>query len=232
MNNDYYSYKVIQILCQIVPINEKNPNLRSQFIKMQEYLILAPASSYLFIITVLTSLYAFYFDDSIINKFILAPYQMVKHNEYYRILTCSLIHADWWHLIFNMYSFYIFAFTLEIHFLGTIYFLIVYVGSLIVSCLPSVIQHKNNPAYLSLGASGAVSGIVFSYVLFNPFQLFYVFFAIPMPAWLFGIIFTVYSYFAAKNSADNINHNAHLWGALTGLILTLILNPHILRRYF
>lgn len=194
-----------------------------------EYLNATPVASIIFIFTLITSIYAFN-DHQLFGKFMLHPYTVSKGRNIYTLLTSGLIHADWMHLFFNMFTFYFFAFGLE-KMVGHWQFALIYIGSLILSDIPSVIKHKDNYSYHSLGASGAISGMLFSYILFNPTSLIGVMF-IPVPAVLFGVLYLFYSWYMAKRGMDNIGHDAHFFGALTGLIFTIILVPGIIPHFF
>ncbi|MGZ3874123.1 MAG: rhomboid family intramembrane serine protease [Mucilaginibacter sp.] len=148
------------------------------------------------------------------------------HGNYQR-----LIHNDWMHLFFNMMSYYFFAFMLEAE-LGHWQFGLLYFASLILSDLPTVYKHKNDEWYHSLGASGAVSAVIFSFILFHPLtKLTILPLPIGIPSVLFGVIYLFYCNYASKYSRDNINHDAHLFGALSGLLITIALNPHIVSGF-
>jgi membrane associated rhomboid family serine protease len=136
------------------------------------------------------------------------------------------------HLFFNMLSYYFFAFDLE-RALGHWQFGLLYVFSLILSDLPTVYKHKNDDWYHCLGASGAVSGVIFSFILFNPVGLMMIMpFPFPIYSIVFGVIYLVYCNYASKYGQDNVNHDAHLFGALSGLLITIALNPHIVNSFF
>ncbi|MET4080513.1 membrane associated rhomboid family serine protease [Pedobacter sp. UYP30] len=198
---------------------------------MLEYFHVAPVASIIFVFTVVTSLYAFS-DNSVYGKFMMHPYSVSRGHKVYTLITSGLIHGDWMHLFFNMFTFYAFAFTLE-RLIGSWQFGLLYFVSLILSDLPTVFKNKDNFHYNSLGASGAISAVLFSYILFNPLSKIYLFFIpIGIPAIIFGVLYLVYCAYASKQSRDNINHDAHLFGALTGLIFTIIFVPGILHVFF
>lgn len=195
-----------------------------------EYLNTAPVASIIFVFTVVTSLYAFY-DHSIYGKFMLHPFSVAKGQNVHTLITSGLIHADWMHLFFNMFTFYAFAFTLE-QLMGSWQFGLLYFLALILSDLPTLFRHKNDFHYNSLGASGAISAVLFSYILFNPMSKLYIMFIpIGIPAVAFGGLYLIYCAYASKNSRDNINHDAHFFGALTGLIFTIIFVPGIIPHF-
>jgi len=191
---------------------------------------MAPVASLIFVFTVITSLYAFY-DNSIYGKFMLHPYSVSKGKNIFTLITSGLIHADWMHLFFNMFTFYAFAFTLE-RLMGSWQFGLLYFVALILSDIPTVFRYKDSFNYNSLGASGAISAVLFSYILFNPMSKIYIMFIpIGIPAVIFGFLYLIYCAYASKNSRDGINHDAHFYGALTGLIFTIIFVPDILQNF-
>jgi len=195
-----------------------------------EYLTETPVSSIIMLFTVVTSIYAFN-DHSLYGRFMLNPYQVSKGRNVHTLITSGLIHADWMHLIFNMITFFSFGFALE-QMMGSLNFGILYFVSLIASDLPTVFKHKNDMWYNSLGASGAISAVLFSFILFMPFSTMYIM-PIPIPIWaiVFGPLYLVYCVYAAKQSRDNINHDAHFYGALAGIILTIVLQPGIIPSF-
>jgi membrane associated rhomboid family serine protease len=195
-----------------------------------EYLNQTPVASLILIFTVVTSIYAFN-DHTLYGKFMLHPYSVYRKNKLYTLITSGMIHSDWMHLIFNMMTFFFFAFTLEAQ-IGSWRFGLIYFLSLILSDIPSVLKHKDDFWYNSLGASGAISGVLFSYILFYPLSKLYLFFIpIGIPAVLFGGLYLIYCVYASKQSRDNINHDAHFFGALTGIIITILIIPGIVPHF-
>jgi len=176
------------------------------------------------ILTALVSIPAF--SNRIMKeKLLFRPYAISERAELYRFLTHGFLHANWEHLIINMYVLYIFGMFLENRFqaifpnnLGTLAFLLLYLSAIVLSSIPSYFKHKNDPTYGALGASGATSALIFSFILFNPWEWFIF---PPLPAILFGIVFLWYSNYMGKRGMDNIGHDAHFWGAVYGLIFTL-----------
>jgi membrane associated rhomboid family serine protease len=196
-----------------------------------EYLMLAPVASIIFVITVIISLIAFS-NENLYGKLMLHPYNVSRGRYIYTIITSGFIHKDWMHLFFNMMSYYFFAFQLE-PVLGHWQFGVLYVLSLILSDMPSVVKHKENYSYYSLGASGAVSAVVFSAILYNPLNKMMILpLPIEIPAVIFGVLYLVYCSYATKYSRDNINHDAHFYGALSGLMITILFHPGILPGFF
>jgi membrane associated rhomboid family serine protease len=144
--------------------------------------------------------------------------------EYYRLLTSGFIHADWNHLIFNMVSLYFIGSSAE-SILG-MGFLTLYLTGIIVSSLPSFLKHRNNSYYRSLGASGGVAAIMFFFIYFAPWsKLYIIFLPIGIPAILFGVLYLVYEAYMAKKGGSTMNHDAHFWGAVYGLVYALIIDP-------
>ncbi|MES2417777.1 MAG: rhomboid family intramembrane serine protease [Bacteroidota bacterium] len=195
-----------------------------------QYLNETPVASIIFLFTIVTSIYAFN-DRDLYGKFMLHPYSVAKGRKWYTLITSGLIHADWMHLFFNLFTFYAFAFKLET-LLGHWQFGLLYFVSMILADIPSVIKHKEHFWYNSLGASGAISAVLFSFILFYPLSSLRIF---PLPiniyAIIFGILYLVYCYYMSKQSKDSINHDAHLFGALAGMIITVILVPGIIPHF-
>lgn len=167
-------------------------------------------------------------NSQLLNKTIMWPYYVKRNNEYYRFITSGFLHADLIHLFFNMFTLYFFGQNIEAIFQigqlgGTASFIGLYVGALIIADIPSYFKHQDNYGYKSLGASGAVSGVVFAAVVFSPWSSIYLYGAIKISAALYAVLFVVYCMYMDKRGGDNINHNAHLWGALYGLAFTIIL---------
>jgi len=197
---------------------------------MAEIIMSAPVASFIFAITVASSLWAFA-NDNLYANMILHPFTVYRGRRQYTVITSGLIHNDWMHLFFNMLSYYFFAFQLE-PVLGHWQFGLLYVASLILSDLPTVYKHKNDEWYHSLGASGAVSAVIFSAIMYNPVSSMYIIpFPFPIYSIVFGILYLVYCNYASKYSRDNINHDAHMFGALSGLLITIILHPHVVHDF-
>ncbi|MCD8417536.1 rhomboid family intramembrane serine protease [Tenacibaculum finnmarkense genomovar finnmarkense] len=154
--------------------------------------------------------------------------QQIVNGDKIRMLTSGFLHADWMHLGFNMYALYLFGKTVLGNF-STPYFLLIYFGSLFAGSLYSLYQHKNDYYYSAVGASGAVSGIVFSAIILYPDMTLIMFpIPLPLPGYVFGIGYLLYSIYGMKNQADNVGHSAHLGGAIGGYLLTLLLKPSVI----
>lgn len=183
---------------------------------------------FILILTILVSILSFNNSDRI-GKLLFIPYVVKRKNEWYRFITSGFVHADYMHLIFNMLSFYFFAPYIEGAFNST-QFLVLYLGSMIIADIPTYFKYQDSQGYGSLGASGAVSAIVFSYIMLRPFDTLLVFF-IPMPAILYGVLFLGYSYYLDKKGHGVINHSAHFYGAVTGIIFTFVIHPQSLTNF-
>ncbi|WP_173002971.1 rhomboid family intramembrane serine protease [Chitinophaga sp. SYP-B3965] len=181
------------------------------------------------IFTCLISITAFNKPDQI-NKLSFWPYMIHERNEWYRFLTGGFVHNDFMHLGFNMLTLWFFGNAMEVyyeHYFGSkLFFVILYVLGLILPGVSTYFRQKDNIAYRAVGASGAVSAVLFSIIIFDPWMLIQVFF-IPMPAIVFGVLYLAYSWYMAKRGGDNIGHDVHFWGAVLGLIFPIILKPEL-----
>ncbi len=180
-------------------------------------------------VTAMISIAAFN-NTELIRRLILWPPAVSRDRQYYRLVTYGLIHADPQHLLFNMLTFYFFGQYIErvyAPYLGAVGYALFYVGGLIVSILPTYLRNRNNPQYRSLGASGAVSAVLFAFILINPWATIYVFF-FPLPAIIYAVAYVAYSVYMDRQNAGNINHSAHLWGAAYGIIFTIVMEPRVI----
>ncbi len=166
------------------------------------------------------------------TRFLFIPFKLKKNNEYYRLISHIFIHADIAHLAFNMISLYFLGLTLENHLvdmynlkLGSIYFIILYFFGAVFASLPSFLKHQENQLYRSLGASGAVSAVIFAAIIWDPtMELFIMFIPFPIPAYIFGPIYLAVEYFSMKRGGTGIAHDAHIGGAIFGILFVLLLN--------
>ena len=188
------------------------------------------------LITVLTSFGAWQ-NAELFDKFKLNSYAVYHKKEFWRLITCTLIHADYIHLAFNMFSFYSIGNKVEEVFvdifpdLGKLYYLGLYVLGAVFSCFSDIYKYKNNPGYNSIGASGAVSAVIFSFVVIAPMDEINIFF-IPMKAVIYGAFFLAIEYYLSKKSMGNVNHGAHFEGALFGIIYTILCKPDLISHFF
>ena len=182
------------------------------------------------IITTGLSLYAMQ-KPPVLNSLMMNPYQIMNRGQYYRLISSGFIHRDHIHLIFNMFSFYFFGTQLEYIFaqifgsLGGVHFITLYLLAIIVSDIPTVFKNRKHIHYNSLGASGGVSAVVFACILFLPLQNICLYAILCFPGILLGIGYLIYSFYSARKSKDGINHDAHLYGALFGVVYCLMLYP-------
>ena len=188
---------------------------------------------------VVCSLLAFN-STAVFNKYLFSPYATYHYKQYYRLFTHAFLHGDYMHLAFNMYALYLFGQVLEENYFPLLfqkkaifYYILLYVGGILFSSLFDLFKQKDNPSYSSIGASGAVTAIVFSAILINPTMgMGIMFIPVFIPAWLFGMLYLFYSWYMGKRQLDNIGHNAHFWGAVFGFVFTILLKPALLPRFF
>jgi membrane associated rhomboid family serine protease len=179
------------------------------------------------IVTVLASVSAWNNSDAM-NKMIFWPKGMNDPKEYFRFVTHGFIHADWPHLIFNMLALYFFGKWVESFFYAIgkgAFFGIMYLSAIVVASIPAFIKHRNNHYYRSLGASGGVAAVLFSFVFLAPWQTMYIWF-IPMPSIVFAVGYLAYSAYMSRKGIDNVGHDAHFYGAVYGFAFTWIFDPN------
>ncbi|MCY7351395.1 MAG: rhomboid family intramembrane serine protease [Cytophagaceae bacterium] len=192
----------------------------------------------LILVNVAASIYAFQ-NEAVMRRWMLNPYTISRRNEYWRFITSGFIHADWGHLIFNMISLYFFGDIVERTLaalagpdMAKIMYLALYLLGIIISDLPTFFQHRNDPGYNSLGASGGVSSVVFAGIVFYPLAPIYIFFIpIGIPGFIFGFLYLAYSYYEARRGAGYVNHSAHLWGAMFGVLFVVLLVPDVVPAF-
>lgn len=182
----------------------------------------------LILITVVVSILAFNLRP-VMDRLILWPPTM-QRGQYDRFITHGFVHADAMHLLFNMITLFFFGQVIESfyrQYLNGMGFAVFYLGALVVAVFPSYWQNRRNSRWATLGASGAVSAVLFAYILFDPWNLIFVFF-IPVPAIVFALLYVAYSIWADRQRRDNVNHSAHLFGAAYGVLVTLAIEPRML----
>jgi len=192
-----------------------------------------PITLILIAVTALVSWMAFN-NRKLADRLILWPPAIDKHKQYDRLVTYGFIHADFGHLLFNMVTLYFFGRSIEVIMLGTTgqwwVYPLFYLSALVVSILPTYLKNQKNPNYLSLGASGAVSAVLFAYILIAPWKIILVMF-IPAPAIVYAAFYVGYSIWMDKKGGDNVNHSAHLAGAAFGVMFMLIMEPELLQHF-
>jgi membrane associated rhomboid family serine protease len=165
------------------------------------------------------------------KRLLLNPYDTVYSKQYYRLLTSGFVHNSSMHLFLNLFTFYFFGLAIEQIFysyfgnVGLVLYVILFLSAIVVANIPTTRKYKNIPGYNSLGASGGVSALVLAFILFDPVRDLCLYAIICLPGYILGGLFIVYSVIMSKRNSDNINHDAHLFGALYGMIFTLILRP-------
>jgi membrane associated rhomboid family serine protease len=188
-------------------------------------------------ITVIASFYAFN-KPYLQSGWMMNPYQIANRRQYYRFITSGFIHKDHMHLLWNMFAFYFFGtavendFTLLFGDAGMYYFIVLYLSAIVVSDIPTFLKERNNPAYNALGASGGVGAVIFVFIILEPLQEICLYFALCMKGFIFGLGYMAYSYYQGRKSHDNINHDAHLFGALYGLVFCVIIYPSALIHFY
>lgn len=191
-----------------------------------------PITLVLIAITVLVSWQAFG-NPRLLERLILWPPAIDRKHQYDRLITHGFIHADWGHLLFNMITLFFFGGLIEKAFapyIGPIGFALFYLSAILVAILPTYLRHRHDPNYRSLGASGAVSAVLFAFVLLSPWSLIFVFF-VPLPAILYAVFYVGYSIWMDRRGGDNINHSAHLWGAGYGVLFTVMMEPRVIGSF-
>jgi membrane associated rhomboid family serine protease len=169
-------------------------------------------------------------DGKLMQRLLLWPPAVEKKHEYWRLLSYGLVHADFQHLLFNMITLFFFGRAMEwlyAQHLGPLGFLWFYLGGLLVSILPTYIQNRRNANYRSLGASGAVSAVLFAFILLSPWSMIFVFF-FPVPAILYVVAFVAFSIWMDHRGGSYINHSAHMWGAAYGIVFTVLMEPRVI----
>ncbi|HEX7801356.1 MAG TPA: rhomboid family intramembrane serine protease [Pseudoxanthomonas sp.] len=191
-----------------------------------------PVTYALIAITCVVSWIAFN-NRKLADRLILWPPAIDKHKQYDRLVTYGFIHADFMHLLFNMITLYFFGTQIEAlmtNAVGIWVYPVFYLSALVVSILPTYLKNQHNPNYLSLGASGAVSAVLFAFILVAPWQLIFVLF-IPLPAVVFAVLYVGYSIWMDRRGGDRINHSAHLAGAAYGVMFLIIMRPQVLQHF-
>src|SRR6185295_9207906 len=191
---------------------------------IDKLLAVAPGSLAILGLTTIVSALGLFVSPRIIERNLLRPYYLLREKRYDTLITKGFVHADLSHLFFNMLTLYFFGPYLE-GTIGTPKFVALYFLGLLVASLGTFLRRRRDMQYASLGASGAISSMLFAFIVYYPMVNIYVFFAIPIPAFLYAVLYLAYSFWAAKNARDNVNHDAHFDGALVGLLFVLITEP-------
>ncbi|HLF63382.1 MAG TPA: rhomboid family intramembrane serine protease [Saprospiraceae bacterium] len=186
------------------------------------------------IVTAMISVQAFA-RPGIIERLKHHPYSEVRNGEWFRLLTSGFVHSGWVHLLINMFVLFMFGRIIENEFLGLwgvtlgrILYLVMYLLAIIAGDLPTLARYKDNPAYASIGASGAVSAVIFIFILLYPWEILYLYGLLPIPAVIGGIGYLIYSSWASRNRNDRIDHMAHFYGAIFGIVFMIALKPSLI----
>jgi len=191
-------------------------------------------SLFIIIVTAIVSILAFN-NRELFRRLAFNAYDIKHFKNTYRFLSYALIHADWIHLLINMMVLYSFGRIVEEYYnmyfglKGIFYYILLYIGGTALSTLPSYGKHKDDYSYTAVGASGAVSAVVFASIIFAPLSKIYLF-PLPfgIPAILFGVMYLFYSAYMGKKNVDNVGHDAHFWGAIFGFAFTIALKPTLI----
>lgn len=191
------------------------------------------ANILLIILTCIVSYYGFN-NRSFFEKLKHFPYQEQRDKSFSRWLTAGFLHGSWMHLLINMFVLYTFGDYVERLLvqlygaaMGRTAYILLYLAVIILANIPTYLKHRNNPGFASIGASGAVSGIIFIFILLNPWEKIYLYGVIGIYSIIAGVAYLIYSSWASKNSRDNVDHDAHFYGALFGLIIIIALKPQL-----
>ncbi|MFT3737179.1 MAG: rhomboid family intramembrane serine protease [Breznakibacter sp.] len=195
-------------------------------------------SSELFLIIAISGISIMGFSQpDIIYKLQFNAWQILRKKEYYRLFTHAFVHGGWMHLIVNMFVLWsfgrgvIYLFSAYFNVNPTLLFLLLFATAIPVSSLYSLQKEKNNYHYNAVGASGAVTAVVFASIFLEPYSTIYIYF-IPVPGIVFGAVYLVYSKYMSNRGMDNIGHDAHFWGAVYGFFFPLVLDPSLAKLFF
>lgn len=206
---------------------------------------------YLLLISIGVVSYLAFENPLLKSRLLLKPTEIRANNEYYRLITSGFVHADYLHLGFNLFVFHSFGKGLILtHYdqygrfanesfltlygnLWPIFFIALFMLGVFVANIPSYFKNRFDPSYASLGASGGVSSIVFAFIIINPFHnLYLLFIPIGIPGIIFGILYLIFSHYQSRKKNDNINHEAHLWGAIFGVVFMLVTKPELTIKFY
>ena len=175
----------------------------------------------------------------VFERFLYSPYLMWNQKQGYRILSGGFLHANWVHLLVNLFVFWEFGSFLEQAYVGVfgplgskLFLTVLFLGGIVAANIPSLFMHRNDPSFRSIGASGGVSAVLFSYILINPWSKLLLYFVIPLYSIVAGLLFLAYSYWASRNKQDHIDHLAHFWGSVYGIFITIALYPEAARIFW
>jgi len=198
---------------------------------MQDFDFLSSVTFYLIALNSAVSLFALYGNQKLIEKGYLKPYRVMRENTWYELITSGFLHANFTHLFVNMFTLYFFGRVME-QVIGPAFFTGLYLSGLVISGIPSVIKFRENPNYATLGASGAVGSVLFAFIFLFPMENIYLFLIpVPIPAFVFGVLYLIYSMYESKKDVGKINHEAHTAGAIWGILYLIIFVPNTLDHF-
>lgn len=188
-------------------------------------------------LTVAVSLYGFYSEGG--RALVFNAYDIWHRKKWYKMFTYAFVHGGWGHLLMNMLTLYFFGSVVEAYFAaafgetcGVVLYIVLYVSGILVSTTADLIRFRNDPLYSAVGASGAVSAVLFASILFEPRMGIYIYFIpIPIPGYIFAPLYLLYCWYMARRRMDNIGHSAHFWGAVWGILFPLICNPRFFNHF-
>ena len=191
--------------------------------------------TYILIGVIVVVSYMCFNNRGLFEKLALIPYVVVRNNQWYRLISHGFVHADTMHLLVNMFTFWSFGTYIESAFgylgFSTWAYLGLYFGGMIFASVYDIAKKSNNPYYISIGASGAVAAVLFTSILLNPWGKILFFAVIPIPGILFGVLYLAYCQYMAKRGGDNINHNAHFYGAVFGFVYASVVVAALWRGF-
>lgn len=193
--------------------------------------------TYLLLGTTILVSYIAFSNTALMDRLQFNAAHVIHRRQYYRLLSHILVHANWTHLLVNMIVLFFFGRAVEeyLHFwfgrTSTAYFLLLYLGGALFSNLYALIKHQNNYYYNAVGASGAVSAVLFAFIFFNPWEKIYFFGVLPIPGIVFAVLYLAYSYHMSKKQLDNVAHDAHFLGAVFGFLFPILLKPSLFSQF-
>jgi membrane associated rhomboid family serine protease len=196
-------------------------------------MLVAPVTLLIVGITCVVSFAAFS-NPRLLERLVLWPPAIRREHQFDRLLTSGFVHADFAHLLFNMFTFFSFGAYMERLFtplIGAVGYAAFYLAGIVVASLPSYLRHRDDNNYRSLGASGAVSAVLFAFILIKPWSMILIF-VLPVPAIVFAVVYLGYTIYMDRRQTGRINHSAHLWGAVYGMLFTIALEPRVLGQFF
>lgn len=191
---------------------------------------IGPGGGAILVFVVVLSVFTLYVSPALLEHCLFRPYWFLRKRQYGTAITSGFVHADLPHLLFNSITFWFFGIPLE-RLIGTRLFLILYFAGLLLSQLGTYVKHRDNPDYATLGASGAISAVLFASIVYMPTQSIFILpIPFPIPAPLFAVGYLAYTWWSAKQAKGRINHDAHFAGALTGLAFVALVHPSAYTR--